>query len=117
MLPEEGRAGSQVKLTGQDSSSNSNVGLQPEPSLLKKVQIFQTFEVSALKALANRHIITGSILTQQGLLVILADPINVCEPPLHVGLGVKLLVGLQVVLEHIVSRALAAPVTDLETSD
>ena len=32
----------QVRLTGQDSCSNSNVGLQPEPSLLKKVQTFQT---------------------------------------------------------------------------
>ena len=40
---------------------------------------------------------------------------DLCEPPLHVGLGgVKLLVGLQVVLQHIVGRALAAPVTDLE---
>ena len=40
---------------------------------------------------------------------------DLCGPPLHVGLGgVKLLVGLQVVLQHIVGRALAAPVTDLE---
>ena len=40
---------------------------------------------------------------------------DLCEPPLHVGHGgVKLLVGLQVVLQHIVGRALAAPVTDLE---
>ena len=40
---------------------------------------------------------------------------DLCGPPLHVGHGgVKLLVGLQVVLQHVVGRALAAPVTDLE---
>ena len=60
---------------------------------------------------------TGSILIQQGLLVTLAGSKDLCRPPLHVGLGgVKSLVGLQVVLQHIMGRALAARVTGLKNS-
>ena len=101
-----------MRLTGQDSCSNSNVGLQPEPSLLKR---FISDDLSfRFEGKAKRHIMTGSILTQ-GLLVTLAGSQDLCWPPLHVGLGgVKLLVGLQVVLQDIVGRALAAPVADLE---
>ena len=47
----------------------------------------------------------------------LAGSKDLCRPPLHVGFGgVKSLVGLQVVLQHIMGRALAARVTGLKNS-